>query len=98
MKLHSLHLQNFRGVIDRRVEFPKTGVVVLQWPNEVGKTSMMDALDLLLKEKDGAKKQIVRDAHPVNSDVATVVTAEISAGRDSFGYMYTWLNAYATVW
>ncbi len=96
MKLHSLHLQNFRGVIDRRVEFPKTGVVVLQGPNEVGKTSMMDALDLLLKEKDGAKKQIVRDAQPVNSDVAPVVTAEITAGRYRFVYKKQWLKAPAT--
>ena len=48
MILHRLRLTNFRGVADREIAFPDHGVVVVCGPNEVGKTSMLEALDLLL--------------------------------------------------
>lgn len=92
MRLHSLHLKNFRGVEDRKVEFPQRGVVIVQGPNEVGKTSMMEGLDLLLNEKDSTKKQAVKDVQPVGRDVGAAVTAEISAGEYRFIYSKQWLK------
>src|SRR5690625_2083632 len=92
MRLHSLHLKIFRGVEDRKVEFPQRGVVIVQGPNEVGKTSMMEGLDLLLNEKDSTKKQAVKDVQPVGRDVGVAVTAEISAGEYRFIYSKQWLK------
>ena len=51
MILHRLRLTNFRGVADRELTFPENGVVVVCGPNEVGKSSMPEALDLLLGGK-----------------------------------------------
>lgn len=96
MRLHSLHLKNFRGVRDRRVDFPQSGVVIVQGPNEVGKSSMMEGLDLLLNEKDTAKKAGIRAVQPVGDDVGPAVTAEISSGSYRFTYSKQWLRAPAT--
>ncbi|MBU3752106.1 MAG: ATP-binding protein, partial [Mycobacterium sp.] len=52
MILHRLRLTNFRGVADRRIDFPDQGVVVVCGPNEIGKSSMLEALDLLLTYRD----------------------------------------------
>ena len=45
MILHRLRLSNFRGVEDREISFPEHGVVVVCGPNEIGKSSMLEALD-----------------------------------------------------
>lgn len=96
MRLHSLRLENFRGVVEREVEFPDRGVVIVQGPNEVGKTSMMQGLDLLLNEKDSTRKQSVRDVQPVGRDVPVVVSAVISAGPYRFEYSKQWLKGSTT--
>ena len=47
MKLHRLVLTNYRGITHREIEFPDHGVVVVCGANEIGKSSMIEALDLL---------------------------------------------------
>jgi hypothetical protein len=86
MKLHRLELTNFRGIAHRRIDFPDRGVVVVCGPNEIGKSSMIDALDLLLEEKDRSAKAKVRQVKPQGSDVASEVLAEISTGKYRFIY------------
>ena len=86
MKLHRLLLENFRGVHRRDVSFPERGVIVVSGPNEVGKSSLIEALDLLLEEKDSAAKATVRAVKPVRADVGSAVEAEISTGPYRFVY------------
>ena len=86
MKLHRLTLTNFRGVAHREVEFPDRGVVVVSGPNETGKSSMLEALDLLLESKDRSTKKDVKQVKPTHADVGSEVTAEISAGAYRFVY------------
>lgn len=86
MKLHRLVLTNFRGVAHREIEFPDHGVVVVYGANEVGKSSMIEALDLLLESKDRSTKKEVKQVKPTNADVGSEVTAEISSGPYRFVY------------
>ncbi len=86
MKLHRLALTNYRGVADRAIEFPDSGVVVVCGANEVGKSSMIEALDLLLESKDRSTKKEVKQVKPTNADVGSEVTAEISTGLYRFIY------------
>ena len=81
MKLHRLLLENVRGVTRREIVFPPVGVIVIDGPNEVGKTSMLQALDLLLEEKDTSTKARIRDIKPVGADVGSVIEADLSVGR-----------------
>jgi len=86
MKLHRLTLTNYRGVAHREITFPDRGVVVICGANEVGKSSMIEALDLLLEVKDRSKQERVNQVKPVHADVGSEVLAEISTGPYRFVY------------
>jgi len=86
VKLHRLALTNYRGITHRDIEFPDRGVVVVSGPNEAGKSSMLEALDLLLESKDRSSKKEVKQVKPTHADVGAEVTAEISAGPYRFVY------------
>ncbi|MDH6197483.1 hypothetical protein M2272_004138 [Mycobacterium frederiksbergense] len=86
MKLHRLVLTNYRGITHREIEFPDHGVVVVSGANEIGKSSMIEALDLLLEAKDRSGKKEVKQVKPTHADVGAEVTAEISTGPYRFVY------------
>lgn len=86
MKLHRLVLTNYRGIAHREVEFPDRGVVVVSGANEIGKSSMIEALDLLLHSKDRSNKKDVKQVKPTHADVGAEITAEISTGPYRFIY------------
>ena len=64
MILNRLRLTNFRGVADREITFPDQGVVVVCGPNEIGKSSMLEALDLLLTYRDRSTHRDVKAVKP----------------------------------
>ncbi|OBJ35860.1 hypothetical protein A5630_08700, partial [Mycolicibacterium mucogenicum] len=86
MKLHRLVLTNYRGITHREIDFPERGVVVVAGANEIGKSSMIEALDLLLESKDRSTKKEVKQVKPTHADVGAEVTAEISTGAYRFEY------------
>lgn len=86
MILHRMRLTNFRGVADREIGFPDQGVVVVCGPNEIGKSSMLEALDLLLTYRDRSTHRDVKSVKPANADVGAQVEAEISTGPYRFVY------------
>ncbi|MCK0173177.1 AAA family ATPase [Mycolicibacterium sp. F2034L] len=86
MKLHRLVLTNYRGITHREIEFPDHGVIVVSGANEIGKTSMVEALDLLFDAKDRSSKKEVKQVKPTHADVGAEITAEISAGAYRFIY------------
>ncbi len=86
MKLHRLVLTNYRGIAHREIEVPDHGVVVVSGANEIGKSSMIEALDLLLESRDRSTKKEVKQVKPTHSDVGAEVSAEISCGPYRFVY------------
>ena len=86
MILHRLRLTNFRGVAHREITFPDQGVVVVCGPNEIGKSSMLEALDLLLTYRDRSSHRDVKAVKPAHADVGAEVEAEISTGPYRFVY------------
>lgn len=86
MILHRLRLTNFRGVGDREITFPDQGVVVVCGPNEIGKSSMLEALDLLLTYRDRSSHRDVKAVKPAHADVGAEVEAEMSTGPYRFVY------------
>ncbi|MGV0835873.1 AAA family ATPase [Mycolicibacterium thermoresistibile] len=86
MRLHRLTLTNYRGIAHREITFPDRGVVVVSGANEIGKSSMIEALDLLLQAKDRSAKKEVKQVKPTHADVGAEITAEISTGPYRFVY------------
>src|SRR3954447_24304184 len=87
MKLHRLVLRNYRGIDHRDIEFPDRGVVVVSGANEIGKSSMIEALDLLLEAKDRSTKKEVKQVKPTHVDEGAEVMAVISTGPYRFEYL-----------
>ncbi|BBY52872.1 AAA family ATPase [Mycobacterium koreense] len=86
MKLHRLTLTDYRGIAHREITFPDRGVIVVCGPNEIGKSSMIEALDLLLEVKDRSSRKEVKAIKPTHADVGSEITAEISSGPYRFEY------------
>lgn len=86
MILHRLMLEDFRGVIREEVEVPQRGVLVIEGPNESGKTSLMDALEMLLEHKASSGRADIKAASPVGRDVPVVVEAEFTIDDQRMRY------------
>ncbi|WP_020109040.1 AAA family ATPase [Nocardia sp. 348MFTsu5.1] len=86
MKLHRLRLGNFRGIVEREIEFATVGVTVVEGANEAGKSSMIEALDLLLEVRSDSKSTRVRAVAPAGVDAGSLVEADISCGPYRFTY------------
>ncbi|MFK8031924.1 MAG: hypothetical protein AB8G18_16960 [Gammaproteobacteria bacterium] len=88
MRLIRMKLKDWRGVGERDVYF-KDGVTILEGPNEVGKSSIVAALFMLINDFSSSNKAAVKDVQPVGRDVGSTVEAEISAGKYHFVYKKT---------
>ncbi|MXP23184.1 AAA family ATPase [Gordonia sp. HNM0687] len=86
MRIHRMRLRDYRGVADRDIRFAERGVTVVEGANEAGKSSMIEALELLIDTRADSKAAKVRAIMPAGRDVGTEVEAEISCGAWHFTY------------
>lgn len=98
MRLHRLTLRDVKGVVERTVEFPEHGVVVIEGPNEIGKSTLLEAFDRLLDPRAKATSQSakVQSLQPVGRDVGPYVEAEFSLGGYRLRFAKQWLRGPAT--
>ncbi|MEZ5238206.1 MAG: AAA family ATPase [Microthrixaceae bacterium] len=80
MRIHRLRLANYRGIEKCDLHFETDGVTVVEGPNEVGKSSIAEAMELVLTERHDTTKRGVRAIQPVGRDVGTEVQIEFSVG------------------
>lgn len=92
MKIHRLVLESFRGIEHADVAFADTGITIIEGDNEVGKTSLAEAIDLVLTVRDDSKKAQVKALQPVGRDVGPEVTIELSSGPYRFVLHKRWLR------
>lgn len=92
MRIHRVQLRNYRGVIDHTVEFPTQGVTIIEGANERGKSSIPEAIDLILERLDSSRAKPIRDIKPVHRDEVPEVEIEVSAGEYRFSYRKRWLR------
>ena len=91
MRLIELSLQHVRGVEDRTVTFTPDGnqtrgIVIVEGPNEAGKTTLRDAFVALLTYKASSKHSDVKLLQSSGRDEAPVVTATFTLGVNTFVY------------
>ncbi|MDX2355743.1 AAA family ATPase [Dietzia sp. PP-33] len=86
MILHRLCIEDFRGVEREEVHVPSRGVFVIEGPNESGKTSLMDALEMLLEHKASSGRAEIKAASPVGRDVPVVVEADFTIDGERLRY------------
>lgn len=86
MKFKRLTIRNYRGVEERTVEFADSGATLIQGPNEIGKTSLAEAVHILFQFKASSNHQTVREIKPVHRDVGTEIELEAESGPYHFIY------------
>ncbi len=94
MRIHRIALCNVKGVTERTLEFPDTGVVVIEGPNEIGKSTFLEAFDRLLdpKAKASSKAASIVGLQPVGHDVGPFVEAEMTVGPHRLVFAKRWLR------
>ncbi len=86
MRLLRLRVENFKGLAECEIVPAPRGVTLVVGPNEAGKSTLAQALDLLLEEYDSTRKAAVRAAQPVGRDVGPFVELEAESGPYRFLY------------
>ncbi|HEY4378683.1 MAG TPA: AAA family ATPase [Acidimicrobiales bacterium] len=90
MRIHRVKLRNYRGVLECEVSFPADGVTIVEGPNEVGKTSLAQAVRMIFEYRDDSQSRTVRSVKPVGRDEGAEVEIEVSTGPYRFVYAKRW--------
>ncbi|PAT08937.1 AAA family ATPase [Corynebacterium hadale] len=94
MRIHSLTIKHFRAIDHLKLEnLPDTGVVIVHGPNEAGKSTILDALDLVLRERYTAGGNKVEKYAPVGKDVGPEVWLDATVGEVSFVVHKRWVKS-----
>ena len=80
LTLLRVRVEDYRGIEACEVEFSESGTTVVHGPNEHGKSSLMQAVDLLLTTKSSSGKSDVKDVKPAGRDVGSLVEVELRCG------------------
>ena len=91
MRIHRISLRNFRGVRSADVSLAPNGVTIIQGPNEVGKTSLADAIVFLFDEPHTSSKSKLRAVKPVHIDAGPSVEVELTTGAYHLIYSKQWV-------
>ncbi|WP_413335824.1 AAA family ATPase [Brevibacterium sp. GP-SGM9] len=91
MKFHSIHLRSYRGIEDARVEFAE-GVTIVEGPNEVGKSSIHEAITHLREDKSSSRKASIKETQPVGVDAGPEVELHLSTGDYELKYRKRWIR------
>jgi DNA repair exonuclease SbcCD ATPase subunit len=86
MKFLRLRVASYRGVPSAEVIFAPTGITLVQGPNEVGKTSLGEAIGFLFEFPDSSKHRAVEAIRPVHRDEGPEIELQAESGPYTFTY------------
>jgi uncharacterized protein YhaN len=89
MKLERLKLENWRGVASREIQFAD-GITLIEGPNEIGKSTIVEAIQTVFTVMDSSNKGDIKAIQPVGKDVGSSVEVEVRAGNYHFVYAKTY--------
>ncbi|UUP12299.1 AAA family ATPase [Aeromicrobium wangtongii] len=96
MRLHRITLTDFRGVESSEVSFEAPGVTVVVGPNEIGKSSIAEALRLVRDYKSSSQHSSIKAIQPTHRDVGPEVSVELSTGPYRLVYTKRWIRKPST--
>jgi hypothetical protein len=89
MKILRLKLEKWRGVESRDLDFAE-GVTLIEGPNEIGKSTIVEAIQNLFYVMASSLKASVKAIQPVGQDVGSSVEIEVEVGDFHFVYAKTY--------
>lgn len=99
MRITRLRIRDFKGIDEACVDFPPNGVTVLEGPNEAGKSTLLEALSLLLDDRVRANStaERVKAAQPIGRDAAPEVEVHLALGPYDMTFTKQYLRRPATL-
>jgi hypothetical protein len=61
-------------------------VTIVQGPNEIGKSSLLEAVDVIFDHLDSTAKREVKEIKPVHRDAGTEIEVDVETGPYAFTY------------
>ena len=95
MQLLRIKLENWRGVEAAEIQLD-AGITIVEGDNEAGKSSFIEALNLLFRERDSTKKQDLKRVTPKGVDAGSTVEVEFTSGEYHLTYSKTFNKKTAT--
>ncbi len=86
MRYHRVRVRNFRGIAEAEVAFPEGRLLVIEGPNEAGKSSIVEAIRLLFDYTAESNAEEVRAVRPAGRDVDPEVELEFALGGSTYRY------------
>ena len=86
MRFLRLRIANYRGIESCEVRLGSLGITLVQGPNEVGKTSLGEAIGLLFEYPDSSKHRNVEAIRPVHRDEGPEIELQAESGPYAFTY------------
>lgn len=86
MRFLRLKVANYRGITASEVEFNSLGLTLVQGPNEVGKTSLGEAIGILFEYPDSSKHRNIETIRPVHMDEGPEIELYAESGQYAFTY------------
>lgn len=97
MRIRRIKVRNYAGIDEAEVSFPETGITIIEGVNEIGKSSMIEAVDAILAYPDSSSARPIKDAMTKGTDLGPEVEVDITAGEYEFTYRKRWLRKPETV-
>lgn len=86
MRFHRILLRDYRAIRSCTIEPLPGGITVIEGDNEVGKSSIAEALWLVFEQHDDSQGAAVRAIRPADRDAATEIEVDVSSGPYRFTY------------
>ncbi|MBM3665704.1 MAG: hypothetical protein FJW92_07920, partial [Actinobacteria bacterium] len=96
MRILRVSLRDFRGVAAADVDLASEGVTIVEGPNEAGKSTLADAIDMLLADPSSSTKARVKAAQPSGHDVGPWAEMEFETGGFRMTYAKRWVKDAST--
>ncbi|MGO2655009.1 MAG: AAA family ATPase [Pseudoclavibacter sp.] len=90
MRITQIELTDFRGISHRTIAFG-AGVTVVEGPNEVGKSSVLEAMRLVREYKSSSRHRSIRNVQPVGRDAGPEVAIDMQTGPYTLTMRKRWL-------
>lgn len=82
MKIHGVTLTDFRGISHKNITFQDEGITIVSGPNQSGKSSVIEAIGLVLTEQATSKKKKIRRVLKRDTDRPAVVDIDVTIGDE----------------